>query len=73
MLQSAALFVRSKMPSALDIDLDQLGEQALKDTKEHRELQHRLQDIEQELRTMTQAVEMEVRLDFLWIVSYQAS
>jgi hypothetical protein len=53
------LFVRSEYSRA--IDFDQLGEQALKDNKEHRDLQQRLGDIEKELNDLTQAADKEVR------------
>ena len=52
--------MRCQPPSALDLDLEQLGEQALRDTKEQRDLHQRLHNIEHELSTMTHAVQMEV-------------
>lgn len=52
--QSLHLFTRT------GVDIDELGEKALKETKEQQVLKQRMQDIEQELGRLTSAVEHEV-------------
>ena len=42
------------------MDIDELGEKALKETKEQQVLKQRMQDIEHELGRLTSAVELEV-------------
>ncbi|ELT93890.1 hypothetical protein CAPTEDRAFT_222096 [Capitella teleta] len=56
--QASSLFTHSEQSRAIDYEL--LGERALKDNKEHRDLQQRLNEIEQDLTAMTQAVDREM-------------
>ena len=59
--QSSTLFTRTRGGGNLPAyNVEDLGEQALKDTKEHRDLQVRLKDIEDQLNHLTSTVELEV-------------
>lgn len=58
--QQTMLFTRTLVKSTMDTDLDQLGEQALRDTKEERDINQRLKEIELDLDQLTHAVDAEV-------------
>ena len=62
-LSQVTLFTRTMVET--EEDLDQLGEKALKETKEQRDMKQRLNEIELELNNLSTAVELEVWLHFI--------
>ena len=52
------LFTRTNI--RISVDADRTGERSLKEAREHRDLQTRLKAIEEELSSLTCAVELEV-------------